>query len=364
MKFIDEFRDSTYASAIIKDIQKYNLKDITIMEVCGTHTMSIFKHGIRDILPSNIRVLSGPGCPVCVTPQSYIDVAINLSKRNNVIIATFGDMIKVPGKECSLLERKSQGSDIKIVYSSMDAIQIALDNPTKEVVFLSVGFEATTPMAAITVIEAKKKNIKNLFFLTSHRIVPPILETLLKDPELIIDGFLLPGHVSAIIGTKPYEFLNNKYKTSGVVTGFEPLDLLCGIRELLKNIYDKVSCISNQYKRVVNEHCNVYALNYIEKVFERVNSRWRGIGMVPLSGYILNEEFKDFDALHHFGIKYNEYDGGNGCKCGEILKGKITPLKCPLFKKECTPDNPIGSCMVSTEGTCAAYYKYYNLEES
>lgn len=361
MKFVDEFRNQSYAKPLVKEIQKFCNKDITIMEVCGTHTMAIFRYGIRDILPNNIKVLSGPGCPVCVTPQSYIDAAIELSKRNEVIIATFGDMLRVPGKEMSLLERRSQGGDIRIVYSAMDAMQLASDNPFKRVVFLSVGFEATIPMSAITAIKAKMKNIKNLFFFTAHKIVPPVMEILVKDPELKIDGFLLPGHVSAIIGTKPFEFLASQYKIPAVITGFEPLDILQGIKKLLEMIYNKENFVSNQYKRVVSKNGNVHALEYVEKVFKCRESRWRGIGIVPFSGYVFREEFEEFDALKHFQIEYKEYDGCDGCRCGEILKGKITPMQCPLFKKVCTPEKPVGSCMVSTEGTCAAYYKYYKL---
>ncbi|GIM28081.1 hydrogenase formation protein HypD [Clostridium polyendosporum] len=358
MKFVDEFRDEIYAKSLVKELQNISDEKINIMEVCGTHTMSIFRYGIRDILPNNIRLISGPGCPVCVTPQSYIDKALELTLAKDVIIATFGDMMKVPGKKTSLLKRKAEGADIRIVYSPMDAMLLAQNNPLKKVVFLSVGFETTAPMTAVTAMEAKKNNVRNLFFLTAHKIVPPAMGALVEDKELGIDGFLLPGHVSAIIGEKPYEFLGEKYNIPGVITGFEPIDVLKGLISLVKMISNKDYRIVNEYKRIVKHEGNSNAMEYLNNAFEITDCRWRGIGNIPKSGYILNKEYEDFDAIKHFNIVYEDYDGSPGCKCGDILKGKITPLECPLFKKICTPDNPVGSCMVSSEGTCAAYYKY------
>jgi hydrogenase expression/formation protein HypD len=241
----------------------------------------------------------------------------------------------------------------------MDAINIAMNNPLKKVVFLSVGFETTTPMTAITAIEALKNNVKNLFFLTANKIVPPALELLIQDEELKLDGFLLPGHVSAIIGTKPYEFLSEKHNIPAVVAGFEPTDILLGINTLIDMIHKKDYKIANEYKRIVRSEGNTIAVEFLDKVFDVVDTRWRGIGLIPKSGYVFNKEYEGFDALKHFDIDYEEYDGSPGCRCGEILKGKITPLKCPLFNKVCTPENPVGSCMVSSEGTCAAFYKYH-----
>ena len=363
MIFVDEFRNNYYAKSLVNSIQHITNEKINIMEVCGTHTMSIFKYGIRDILPPNIKIISGPGCPVCVTPQHYIDTAINLSYTKDVIITTFGDMMRVPGKRSSLLKRKSEGGDIRIVYSTMDALTLAQKNPFKKVVFLSIGFETTTPLTAITAIEAKKNNINNLFFLTSHKIVPPVLKTLVEDKELNIQGFLLPGHVSAIIGEKPYSFLCDIYKMPGVITGFEPLDILQGINVLLNLICNKEYKIVNQYKRIVKYEGNTTALEYISKTFRLIDSSWRGIGIIPKSGYELNEEYEIFDAMKNFDIECTDYDEISNCRCGDILKGKITPVQCPLFKKVCTTENPIGPCMVSSEGTCAAYYKYYNWED-
>ncbi|MFT8313040.1 MAG: hydrogenase formation protein HypD [Clostridium sp.] len=360
MKYVDEFRNGDYSKSLVKLIQNITDKKINIMEVCGTHTMAIFRYGIRDILPSNINLISGPGCPVCVTPQSYIDTALELTSNKDVIIATFGDMIRVPGKKTSLMKRKAEGADIRIVYSPMDALVLAQNSPLKKIVFLSVGFETTTPMTAVTAIEARKQGVKNLFFLTAHKIVPPAMRALVDDKELNISGFLLPGHVSAVIGKKPYEFLSSEYSIPGVITGFEPLDILKGLNTLISMINNRDYNIINEYKRIVRNDGNSQAIEYLHKVFEVSDSTWRGIGTIPNSGYTFNKEYEEFDAIKHFNIEYKEYDGSPGCRCGDILKGKITPLQCPLFKKACTPENPVGSCMVSSEGTCAAYYRYNN----
>jgi len=362
MKFVDEFRNENYAKKLVKELNNITEEKMNIMEVCGTHTMSIFRYGIRGVLPHNINLISGPGCPVCVTPQSYIDTALELSKREEVIITTFGDMMRVPGKKSSLLKSKAEGKDIRIVYSPMDAMKISKENPAKKVVFLSVGFETTTPMTAVTAIEAKKEEIHNLFFLTAHKLVTPVMEALVKDKKLNLNGFLLPGNVSAIIGSKPYDFLASKYNIPGVIAGFEAIDILQGLVTLVKMIAKKDFKIVNEYKRIVREYGNTNAQNYIEKAFKKADSRWRGIGIIPNSGYEFNEEYESFDAIKHFKIECKDYDGSPGCRCGEILKGKITPVQCNLFRKSCTPDNPIGSCMVSSEGTCAAYFRYHSQE--
>ena len=358
MKFVDEFRNNDYAKKLVEKLNNISCEKMNIMEVCGTHTMAIFRYGIRDILPPNINLISGPGCPVCVTPQSYIDTAMTLSEQDDVIIATFGDMMKVPGKKGSLSKKKAEGADIRIVYSPMDCLDMALKNPSKKIVFLSIGFETTAPMTAVTAIEAKKNNISNLFFFTAHKIVPPAMEALVQDKDIKIDGFLLPGHVSAIIGTKPYDFLSKEYNIPGVVTGFEPIDILQGLNTLVNLISKKDHRIDNEYKRIVKAEGNIIAEAYIVKAFDIVDSSWRGLGKIPKSGLEFNSEFEYFDALKHFKINYEEYDGSPGCKCGEILKGKIKPTDCPLYKNLCTPENPVGSCMVSSEGTCAAYFRY------
>jgi len=359
MKFVDEFRNNEYSQKLVEKLNQCSGEKLNIMEVCGSHTMAIFRYGIRDVLPANINLISGPGCPVCVTPQSYIDTALALAEKENVIIATFGDMMKVPGKKGSLTQKKAAGADVRIVYSPMDCLDMALKNPSKKIAFLSVGFETTAPMTAVTVMEAKKENISNLFFFTAHKIVPPAMEALVQDKDLKIDGFLLPGHVCAIIGTKPFEFLSRDYHIPGVVTGFEPIDILQGLNTLVTLMSQKEFRIENDYKRIVKTEGNPIAMEYLKKVFNNVESSWRGMGRIPNSGLEFNCEYEDFDALRHFQIDYEDYDGSPGCKCGEILKGKIKPIDCPLFKKLCTPENPVGSCMVSSEGTCAAYYRYH-----
>jgi len=359
MKFVDEFRNNEYSKKLVEKLNSISKEKINIMEVCGTHTMAIFRYGIRDVLPMNINLISGPGCPVCVTPQSYIDTALKLLEEENIIIATFGDMMRVPGKKGSLSKRKSEGADVRIVYSPMDCLKMALQNPSKKIVFLAVGFETTAPMTAVTAMEAKKSNISNLFFFTAHKIVPPAMEALVQDKDLKIDGFLLPGHVCAIIGTTPYEFLSKDYNIPGVVTGFEPIDILQGLNTLVKLISQKDYRIENEYKRIVKSEGNLFAEEYLNKAFNVVDTSWRGLGIIPKSGLEFNSEYEAFDANKHFKINYEEYDGSPGCKCGEILKGRIKPTDCPLFKKLCTPENPVGSCMVSSEGTCAAYYRYH-----
>ena len=362
MKYVDEFRSSDYSKRLVENLQTISRNSphkINIMEVCGSHTMAIFRYGIRDVLPPNVNLISGPGCPVCVTPQSYIDTALELICRKDVIITTFGDMMKIPGRRSSLLKKKAEGADIRIVYSPMDCLTIAADNPSKQIVFLAVGFETTAPMTAVTAIEARKKGLSNLFFFTAHKIVPPVMKALVIDPDLNLDGFLLPGNVCAIIGTEPFEFLSREFKIPGVVTGFEPVDILQGINTLVSLISNKDYRIANDYKRIVRTDGNPNAREYMNKAFNLVDSNWRGIGKVTKSGLEFNRDFEAFDALKHFKIGYEEYDGGSGCRCGEILKGKIKPTQCPLFKKLCTPENPVGSCMVSSEGTCAAYFRYY-----
>ena len=359
MKYVDEFRSNDYSKQLVENLKNISCKKINIMEVCGSHTMAIFRYGIRDVLPPNVNLISGPGCPVCVTPQSYIDTALELICRKDVIITTFGDMMKIPGRKGSLLKKKAEGADIRIVYSPMDCLAMAADNPSKQIVFLAVGFETTAPMTALTAIEARKKGLNNLFFFTAHKIVPPVMEALVQDQDLNLDGFLLPGNVSAIIGTEPFEFLSRRFNIPGVVTGFEPVDILQGLNTLVSLISQESPRIANDYKRVVRTDGNTKAREYLNEAFKIVDSNWRGIGKVPKSGLEFNREFEAFNALKHFGISYEEYDGGSGCRCGEILKGKIKPTQCPLFKKLCTPENPVGSCMVSSEGTCAAYFRYY-----
>jgi hydrogenase expression/formation protein HypD len=357
MKYIDEFRDKHISARVAAQIRKrvepgrtYN-----IMEVCGTHTMSIFRFGLRDLLPKNINLISGPGCPVCVTPNEYLDKAIAIAALDNVIIATFGDLFRVPGSRSSLEKERAKGKDIRMVYSSLDALEIAKKNPDKEVVFLGIGFETTIPTVAVSILMAKKEKIKNYSVLSGHKTMPEVLKSLASDKSVKVNGFLLPGHVSAIIGTRPYAFLAKAHKKRCVVTGFEPLDILQGILMLITQKKPKVDI---QYTRIMEKSGNIKAEKSIEKVFQKTASEWRGIGNVKNSGLKIRKEFASFDADHRFRVKIGPPKEHPGCICGSVLKGIKTPLECKLFAKVCNPQNPVGSCMVSGEGTCAAYYRY------
>ena len=356
MKYIDEFRDRRLIDKVAGEIRRTVDADRTynFMEVCGTHTMAIFRFGLRDILPGNINLISGPGCPVCVTPNEFIDKAISLGRRRDVIIATFGDMLKVPGSRSSLEKERARGASIKIVYSSIDALDLAKRRPDKEVVFLGIGFETTAPTVAQSIRAAKKKNIKNYSVLCGHKTMPEALKVLTEERGLRIDGFLLPGHVSAIIGTGPYEFLAKRGKRC-VVTGFEPLDILQAILMLLKQDAPKVEI---QYTRIINRTGNILARKGMEKVFEKCPSVWRGIGEINGSGLKIRRGFSEFDAALKFKPKIGKPRENKACICGDVIKGARTPLECKLFGKACDPEHPVGACMVSSEGTCAAYYKY------
>jgi len=357
LKYVDEYRDKEIAQKILRQIKSISKKKINLMEVCGTHTVAIFRNGIRKILPPNINLISGPGCPVCVTPISYIDEIIALSRKGNFIITTFGDMIRVPGSTSTLEKEKSDGADIRIVYSTLDALKIAQDNPSKEIVFMGVGFETTSPTIASAVVKAQKGKINNFSVLSVAKIMPPAMKALLEGKEVNIDGFICPGHVSAIIGSKPYNFIATQYKVPSVICGFEPMDILQSIYMLVKQIEEKKPKVEIQYKRVVKPEGNKIALEKLNKIFEVVDSNWRGIGNIPKSGLEIRNEYNQFNS-RKFKVKIEETKEFPGCRCGEVLRGVITPPECSLFRKVCTPENPQGACMVSTEGTCAAYYKY------
>jgi len=357
MKFIDEFRDKEIAEALIQRIQKTSTRPIQLMEVCGTHTVSIFRYGIRGILPEQIRLISGPGCPVCVTPNGDIDLAIALSRQKDVIITTFGDMMRVPGSTSSLQKEKAEGRDIRIIYSSLEALKIAKEHPEKKVVFLAIGFETTTPTVAVAILQTKEEKLHNLFFLNSQKRVPPALTALLQSKQVKLDGFILPGHVSTIIGTNPYQFIAKEFVRPAVITGFEPLDILQGIWMLVKQIEENRAAIEIQYRRVVHEEGNPIALSKIDEVFEKDEVRWRGLGLIPDSGYCFKESFKEMD-VRNFDVEVEPTREYPECLCGEVLQGIKSPLECHLFNKVCHPENPIGPCMVSIEGTCHTYYKF------
>jgi len=362
MKYIDEFRSKPLITKLSTEIKAAAecCGQINIMEVCGTHTMSFFRFGLRKLLPENLRLVSGPGCPVCVSPQEYIDSAITLAKKKNIIIATFGDMLRVPGTHLSLEKLRAEGADISVVYSALDALKIARKNPAKKVIFLAVGFETTIPTVALSILLAEKEKINNIFFLCSLKLIPPALSCLLTDKRLNISAFLLPGHVSAIIGTRPYEFIAEKYKIPCCVSGFEPVDILEGIYFLLKQIKQNKPIVANQYKRVVRKEGNVSAQKTTSAVFKISSAQWRGLGKIPASGLMINSRYSRFDAGKTFGIKRIAHNAKRTarCRCSDVLKGIISPLGCPLFSKACQPDNPLGPCMVSSEGACNAYYKY------
>jgi len=327
------------------------------MEVCGTHTVAIFRNGIKEMLPPNIKLISGPGCPVCVTPIRNIDEIVALSRDNDFIITTFGDMIRVPGSTANLEKEKANGANIRIVYSTLDALEVARNNSSKKVVFMGVGFETTSPTIAGAILKAEKEKIDNFFVLSVAKIIPPAMQALLESGEVDIDGFICPGHVSAIIGSRPYEFIAYQYGIPSVVGGFEPLDILQAIFMLIKQIEGDRAEIEIQYQRVVKPEGNKIALEKLNRVFKVVDSEWRGIGKIPLSGLEIREEYKQFNA-RKFNVPVEKAKEFPGCRCGEVLRGIIIPPECPLFRKVCTPEDPKGACMVSSEGTCAAHYKY------
>lgn len=333
---------------------------IKLMEVCGTHTMAIAKEGIKKLLPGNIELVSGPGCPVCVTPMNDIDRAIEVSRQENVIMATFGDMLRVPGTKGNLESLKARGRDIRVIYSPMDALNIARENPDKKVVFMGVGFETTSPTVAATVIEAKKRKICNLFVLSNFKIIFPALEALASSKRIKIDGFMCPGHVSVITGSGPYEKVSVRYKKPCVITGFEPADILKGIERLINQVKNKEHKVEIEYKRAVNRKGNTTAKKILGSVFEERDSEWRGLGVIPKSGLKLKKKYEDFDAEKKFRINIPKASKTRGCICSEILQGVKSPRDCKLFGKSCTPGNPVGPCMVSSEGTCAACYRYEN----
>lgn len=331
---------------------------INVMEVCGTHTMAISRFGIRSMLPKKIRLISGPGCPVCVTPVSDIDKSIELSENKDVIITTFGDMVKVPGTKSSLKIKKAEGKDIRVVYSPMDAIEIAQKNKSKKIVFIGIGFETTSPAMALSVKQAQEKGIKNFFVLPFFKLVIPPMVALSEDKNIKIDGFICPGHVSTIIGAKPYELIVKKYKIPCVISGFEPIDILTTIYMIIKQILNEKPNVEIQYRRAVKYNGNKVAQDILSEVFKTCDSNWRGIGIIPDSGLTFSRKYTEFNALEKFDFDVSHSKDPAGCRCGDVLKGKCPPFDCKLFNKRCTPENPVGACMVSTEGTCAAYYKY------
>jgi hydrogenase expression/formation protein HypD len=346
------------ASLLLEKITGLADQPMRLMEVCGTHTVSIFRSGIRSLLPHTVELISGPGCPVCVTPAGEIDRAIALSGRDGVILATFGDLMRVPGSESSLQGERASGAAIRVVLSPLDAVQMAQDDPNRKVVFFAVGFETTSPAIAAAVQEAQRKGLTNFYLLSSQRLIPPAIRALLSGGKVKIDGFILPGHVSVIIGREPYLLISEEFGLPGVITAFEPLEILEGVYMLLRQREEGRTSIEIQYSRAVKEEGNQHALAILNAVFEPVDSRWRGLGVIPKSGLMLREEFSAMDAARAFDIPYAEVEDPPGCLCGEVLQGIHRPPDCALFGTRCTPEEPVGPCMVSSEGSCAAYFKY------
>lgn len=361
MRYAAEFRNPEVARklrAIIAETVRDFPTVMTFMEVCGTHTMAIAQNGIRSLLPPQIRLISGPGCPVCVTPVDYVDQAVALARLPETIVATFGDMIRVPGSSSSLQREQAQGAAIRIVYSPLDAVALAEKQREKTVVFLGVGFETTAPTVAGSILQAQRKGLSNYLVLGAHKTIPGPMAALSSDPDLQVDGYLCPAHVSAIIGADAYEPLAREQGVPCVVTGFEPLDVLQGVAMLARQVATGEARVENQYSRIVRPEGNRKAQQILSRVFEPADARWRGLGVLPGSGLRIREEFAAFDAARRLQVAAEEPKEPAGCRCGDILKGKIAPSQCPLFGTACTPESPVGACMVSSEGSCAAAYKY------
>jgi hydrogenase expression/formation protein HypD len=333
-------------------------KPATFMEVCGTHTMAIHRAGIPALLPPAMRLLSGPGCPVCVTPVEYFDTAFALARTHSVMLATFGDMVRVPGSSGSLASLRSEGFDIRVVYSPSGALECALENLKREVVFLAVGFETTAPAVAAAVLRARERGVKNFSILCAHKLVVPALAALVEDPHFAVDGFILPGHVSVVIGSEPYRFLAETHRRACVITGFEPADILQALLMLEEQLEQGEPRVAIQYARAVRPSGNVLARRYMNEVFALAETVWRGFGPIPASGLAVREEYSDFDAGVRFPVAVSSIPEPAACRCGDILRGHLDPLDCPLFGQDCTPLTPVGPCMVSSEGTCAAFYRY------
>jgi hydrogenase expression/formation protein HypD len=358
--YSEAYRDPQLAKTLADRIANISSRPVRLMEVCGTHTMAIFRHGIRSLLPDTVNLLSGPGCPVCVTDQADIDAFVDLARRDNTVIATFGDLMRVPGSGSSLQQERARGADVRVVYSPLDAIQIARETPDKTIVFLGVGFETTAPAIAATLITVRKMNLENFCVYSAHKTVPPALTALVGTGAAQIDGFLLPGHVSVIIGMQAYQPFWDQFSMPCVVTGFEPVDILEGLLQLIRQIETGDPQLANAYTRAVSPSGNRKAQETMAQVFASRDTRWRGIGVIPKSGLAIREAYSAHDARRRFDIQISPVPEPKGCACGAILTGTKTPPQCTLFRKACTPMSPIGPCMVSSEGTCAAYYRYHD----
>ncbi len=366
MEFSTPFHDPALCQALLARLQKSLLaygKPVRFMEVCGTHTVAIFQSGLRSLLPEGLTHVSGPGCPVCVTADTEVAAFLEMAGKPDTILTTFGDLIRVPGPGGhSLKNAMAEGADVRVIYSPLDALKIAAQNPSKNVVFLGVGFETTAPAVAGAILEAQKQHLRNFMVYACHKRVPPALAALLDNDEgkykCGIDAFLLPGHVAIILGLAPFAFIPEVYHLPASVSGFEPADILYALCLLVESLAEGKPTLTNAYPRAVSENGNTHARSMMDTVFRTSEARWRGLGIIPQSGLVLREEFAHFDAMQRLGITPVFAPPPPGCRCGEILKGRMEPSKCPLFGKTCTPAHPVGPCMVSTEGSCAAWFTY------
>lgn len=367
MKFIDEYQDRKLADGLARRIAQHSTKPARLMEFCGGHTHAILRYGIRQLVPRTVEMRSGPGCPVCVTATTDLDKAIAMAHLPDVIITTFGDMIRVPGSYSSLQKGKAEGADVRIVYSTVDAIEIARANPGKSVIFIGIGFETTAPTIAASLLKAQQDKIENFYVLSLNKLTPPVMKALLDSGEVKLDGVVCPGHVSVVIGSQPYEFIPRDYGVACVISGFEPLDILLCVDKLVEQIEKGEPRVEIAYARGVKPEGNTRARQLMEQVFEIGEANWRGIGVVPQSGLKIRGNYERFDADRAFSVNLKPPKEPKGCRCGDVIRGAATPPECQLFRKVCTPESPVGPCMVSSEGACAAYYLYGtpgNLQDS
>ncbi len=359
---LETYRDPTLTKELLHEIRqvvsRIPLDAIRLMEVCGTHTMAIARYGIRSLLPDRLQLVSGPGCPVCVTPAGYIDAAISLAHAPDTTVVTFGDMMRVPGSNSFLAAEKAAGADIRVAYSPAYALDIAQTDPARKVVFLAIGFETTSPSIAWTILQARRKNLDNISFLPANKLIPPALEALAASDDLKIHGFICPGHVSTIIGSVPYQPIAKNYRIPCVIGGFEPIDVLLSVLLLCRQIERGEPTVEIEYSRTVPPEGNRKALDILDEVFEPADSPWRGLGTIPASGLEIREHLSYLDAAKAFDLHVSAGSDDPACRCGDVLRGLILPPKCPLFRTRCTPASPVGPCMVSSEGACAAFHKY------
>ncbi len=364
MKHIDEYRDPAMAARLAERIKEISTRPVRFMELCGTHTMAIARHGLAGLLPPTLELISGPGCPVCVTSATEIDQAVKLAQTPGVIVATFGDLVRVPGSQSSLADQRAAGARVEVVYSPLDALKLAAAEPRSQVVLLGIGFETTAPTVAASLVAARQQGLANFSVLSCHKLLPPALDALLAGPDLGLSGFICPGHVTTVIGTAPYQPVAAEHGLPCVVSGFEPNDILASILMLVRQVEEERSQVEIQYRRAVSPQGNRQAQALMSRAFHKADSRWRGLGPIAMSGLQPAGDMAGLDARGRFDLAVPEAPEPPGCQCGEVLRGLLRPPQCKLFAKACTPSHPVGPCMVSVEGTCAAWFKYRREPES